>query len=117
MKSFWSLSTLDKCTVMAAVMQSLSRANMTSLQMLAQARGESLEQVWYRCCRKAGVEPCTVPHHLFSRPEEIDVTGFSEELPAAIPTDTAGFVARTKLLAELQRSRAFQTRQMRAHAR
>jgi hypothetical protein len=59
------------------------------------------------------VELCTVPHHLFSQP---DVTGRGEETPAAIPTDTAGFVARTKLLAELQRSKAFQTRQLRAHA-
>ena len=110
MNSFWNLSTFDKCAALAGLIQTLSKARLTSLQMLAAARGESIEEIWHRCCREAGVEPCTVPHHLFGRPDEGE--------PAGLPDDeelsTTGFIARRQMIADLQKERALQARHLRA---
>ena len=109
MNSFWNLNTFDKCAVLACLVQTLSKARLTSLQMLAAARGETVDDIWHRCCREAGVEPCSVPHHLFGRPDDDPV-----DLPKDEELSTTGFIARTRLLADLKRERALQTRHLQA---
>jgi hypothetical protein len=114
MRSFWSLSTLDKCAALAGLVQALSKARLTSLQMLAEARGEPVETVWHRCCREARVEPCSVPYHLFGWPDEQAPT--AEIDFGVISHDTPGYAARTKVLADLLRLKPFETRHLQAHA-
>ena len=109
MKSFWTLNTIDKCKALARLVQSLSRANLTSLHMLSAARGESPEQVWTRCCLEAGVEPCAVPYQLLGGPERVPET-------VEVPRDTEGYALRSKALAELRRSGPLRTRNLRAHS-
>jgi hypothetical protein len=110
MNSFWTLSTFDKCAALASLVQTLSKARLTSLQMLAAARGETIEEIWQRCCREAGVEPCSVPLHLFGRLEDEPM-----DLPEEDELSTTGFIARARLLADLRKERALETRHLHAH--
>ena len=103
MKSFWNLTTLEKGALLTRLVQRLSSANLTSLPMLAEARGQSVDEVWASLCREAGLEPCRVPHHLFGT---LGRAGPESGEPAAshISPDSPGARARAKVLAQLERA-------------
>jgi hypothetical protein len=64
MTKFEALPELDQATLLAVMLDMISRANCHSIDTLAQKEKRSVAEIWREVCEEAGLQECSFPADL-----------------------------------------------------